>query len=170
MTTGFYLLDNGFVCNRVTEQKNLSPVTMEEGTTVLSFEITCREKDDLWKKSDRELCDLVLADCRKVPKLANNISRVTDFIVKRAPNVYECYYKQFDLHAEVAISFVQDINNAVTIGRRGLFLQGDMHQSVEMGLVMGDLIASNGATKTKLKFREETNRYSQQYVGYLDNN
>lgn len=163
----FYLLDKGFAFNRVTEQKNLSELTMEPGKTVLSFELTCRMGDDYWNMSDQQLYDLALADCRRVPQLAKNLDNASDFLVRRAPAVYEIYFKHFDSHAEVVLGYVQELKNAVTIGRRGLFLQGDMHQSVEMGLEMGKRLegseAGNDATLTKVK-----SDFVKEYVRYLD--
>jgi protoporphyrinogen oxidase len=165
--TWFYLLDNEFQFNRVTEQKNLSPFTMEPGKTVLSFELTCRMGDELWGKSDQELYEMALADCRRVPQLAELLPKVTDYLVRRAPSVYEIYFRHFDQHAEVVLGYVQEIENAVTLGRRGLFLQGDMHQSVEMGLEMGKRLAlhraGGGGSLRQLKAD-----YFKQYVRYLD--
>ncbi|HET7731205.1 MAG TPA: FAD-dependent oxidoreductase [Usitatibacter sp.] len=163
----FYLLDNGFLFNRVTEQKNLSPFTMEPGKTVLSFELTCRIGDEYWNMDDRQLYELALADCRRVPQLARNIDKASDYLVRRAPSVYEIYVKHFDQHAEVALGYIQELRNVVTIGRRGLFLQGDMHQSVEMGLEMGKrLLASDAEPDARLaKVKAD---YIREYVRYLD--
>jgi len=165
--TWFYLLDNEFVFNRVTEQKNLSPFTMEEGKTVLSFELTCRLGDDYWRMTDDELYELALADCRRIPSLAKHLDRVTDHTVRRAPAVYEIYFRHFDHHAEVALGYVQELQNAVTIGRRGLFLQGDMHQSVEMGLAMGKRLAEHDR-EPKAPLSALKSEYIRHYVRYLD--
>ena len=54
--------------------------------------------------------------------------------------MYELYVKNFDSHAELVLGYVQDIENTISIGRRGMFLQGDMHQSVEMGLALGEQV------------------------------
>lgn len=163
----FYLLDNEFVFNRVTEQKNLSPFTMEEGKTVLSFELTCRMADENWRRSDQELYELALADCRRVPQLAKLIPRISDFLVRRAPAVYEIYFKHFDNHAEIVLGYIQELENAVTLGRRGLFLQGDMHQSVEMGLEMGRRLAGSvrGPGQSLQALKAD---YLRKYVRYLD--
>jgi protoporphyrinogen oxidase len=163
----FYLLDNGFAFNRVTEQKNLSEFTMEPGKTVLSFELTCRMGDEFWTMDDAKLFELALEDCRRVPHLAKLLDKVTDHLVRRAPSVYEIYFKHFDAHAEVVLGYIQDLENVVTIGRRGLFLQGDMHQSVEMGLEMGSRLAASlgGGPASLGKVKAE---YLREYVRYLD--
>jgi len=163
----FYLLDKEFVFNRVTEQKNLSEETMEPGKTVLSFELTCRIGDDYWNMSDEQLFELALGDCRRVPTLARLIPQVTDHLVRRAPSVYEIYIKHFDNHAEVVLGYVQELENAVTIGRRGLFLQGDMHQSVEMGLEMGKRIVAD-ARSEKPSLSNLKAEYVREYVRYLE--
>ena len=110
---------------------------------------------------------MALADCRRLPYLAKHLDKATDFLVRRAPAVYEIYIKHFDAHAEIVLGYVQELENAVTIGRRGLFLQGDMHQSVEMGLAMGGRIAErergSGASLDEIKAE-----YIKEYVRYLE--
>ena len=159
----FYLLDPEFKCNRVTEQKNLSADTMESGKTVLSFELTCRVGDEYWNMSDQELYDLAMTDCRRIDFIRDKMQYIRDFQVKRVPNVYEIYQRNFDHHAEIALGFVREFNNLCTIGRRGLFLQGDQHQAVEMGLRMGDLISKGDLC------RDDLDAFLRQYVRYLDN-
>lgn len=162
----FYLLDNEFRFNRVTEQKNLSDETMEPGKTVLSFELTCRIGDENWNRSDEEIFQMALEDCRRIPHLAPLLDKVTDHLVRRAPAVYEIYIRHFDAHAELVLGYVQELDNVVTLGRRGLFLQGDMHQSVGMGLDMGKRLAERppgAAALGKLKAD-----YVKQYVRYLE--
>lgn len=163
----FYLLDKEFVFNRVTEQKNLSEETMEPGKTVLSFELTCRIGDEYWNMTDEQLFQLALEDCKRVPMLAKLIPSISDHLVRRAPHVYEIYIKHFDNHAEVVLGYVQELENAVTIGRRGLFLQGDMHQSVEMGLEMGKLIVADARSQQPALSRVKAD-YIKQYVRYLE--
>jgi protoporphyrinogen oxidase len=165
--TWFYLLDNDFVFNRVTEQKNLSPFTMEEGKTVLSFELTCRQGDEYWNMPDKDLYELALADCRRIPSLAKHLASASDYLVRRAPSVYEIYIRHFDAHAELVLGYVQELDNAVSIGRRGLFLQGDMHQSVEMGLEMGKRLAAADMASPAAVGKVKAD-FVRQYVRYLE--
>jgi len=145
----FYLLDKHFKFNRVTEQKNLSPFTIENGKTVLSFEMTCREGDEIWQLSDEELFELVKDDCKKIHFI--NLDRISDFLVKRIPDAYEIYYKNFDYYAELIFSYLSEFKNIVSIGRRGLFLQGDMHKSIEIGLQMGEILANKNPDKRDIQ-------------------
>jgi protoporphyrinogen oxidase len=158
----FYLLDPEFRFNRVTEQKNLSTATMEAGKTVLSFELTCRAGDKFWNMANEQLFELAKEDCRRIHFIADKMTLITDFQVKRVPHVYEIYFKHFDQHAEIALGFLREFENVCSIGRRGLFLQGDQHQSVEMGLRMGNIVSNPGV------HREELDDYLHEYVRYID--
>jgi protoporphyrinogen oxidase len=127
-----------------------------------------RVGDEHWQMTDEQLYELALADCRRVPQLAKLIPSITDHMVRRAPAVYEIYFRGFDEHAEVVLGYIQELENAVTLGRRGLFLEGDMHQSVEMGLAMGKRVAENDASADPSLARLKAD-YIRKYVRYLDN-
>ena len=143
---------------------------MKKGKTVLSFELTCRTTDKLWKKTDRELYEIVLEDCKQVPLLNKNIKHITNYTVRRAPDVYECYYKNFNTYAETVLDYIkEEIQNTVTIGRRGMFLQGDMHQSVEMGINMGTKLITEISGKKKTDLKKLKTDYTNEYAKYLDN-
>jgi|JI10StandDraft_1071094.scaffolds.fasta_scaffold75566_2 protoporphyrinogen oxidase len=159
----FYLLESHFMANRVTEQKNLSKETIEAGKTVLSFEVTCHYGDSVWKMTDEELIDRIKEDCKGIHFIKDHIAKVSDCQVKRVPNVYEIYYKNFDFHAEIVFSYLNSFSNCLSIGRRGLFLQGDMHQAVEMGLNAGSFLA-----KEKIS-QEEVISFYKKYIGYIEN-
>jgi len=156
----FYLLEKKFKFNRVTEQKNLSQHTAEPGKTVLMFELTCRLADEYWRMSDEEIFQLVRKDCDGINFIQPD--RISDYLVKRVPNVYEIYFKHFDQHAEMALAYLNEFQNVVSIGRRGLFLQGDMHQAVEMGLGMGAILSRDTAEGLAVQC------FYQKYVKYLD--
>jgi hypothetical protein len=109
---------------------------------------------------------MALEDCKRIPHLAPILDKVSDHLVRRAPAVYEIYIKHFDQHAELVLGYVQDLDNVVTIGRRGLFLQGDMHQSVGMGLEMGRRLAERAPGTAALgKVKAD---YVKEYVRYLE--
>src|SRR2546426_11057620 len=108
---------------------------MESGKTVLSLELTCRLGDELWRMSDEEGFELAKRDCRRIHFIP--VDRITGFVVKRVPSVYEIYYKHFDQHVDVVLGHLRELDNVVSIGRRGLLLPGDMNQAEEMGLLMG---------------------------------
>jgi protoporphyrinogen oxidase len=157
-----YLLENKFVFNRITEQRNLSHDTIVPGKTVLSLEITCREGDEFWQMSDEDLFTLAKDDCRNIGFIRAHLHALSGYHVKRITNVYEIYYKYFDQSAEPALAYLKEIRNVCTTGRRGLFLQGDMHQSIEMGLDMGNILVQDTPVLQQL------DEFYGKYLKYLD--
>ncbi len=156
----FYLLDKKFKFNRVTEQKNISAATINNSKAVLSFELSCQEGDDIWKLSDEELFDLAKDECKNIHFIP--MDQIRDFTVRRISVAYEVYYKHFDQYAELLFSYLKEFGNIVSIGRRGLFLQGDMHQSMEMGLEMGEILNKGTLDNMAIK------KFQKKYVKYLD--
>ena len=55
----------------------------------------------------------------------------------------------------------EEVKNSISIGRRGLFLQGDMHQAIEMGIKAGKLITSDFSAIS-------INNYYKDYIKYID--
>ena len=135
----FYLLDEHFVSNRVSEQRNISPSMIGSGKNVLTFEITCRENDALWEMEDTKLVELVKEDMAKIAFMKE--IDILDSTVVRIRNAYEVYALDFDRHLDVVMDHIRGIQNLISTGRKGLFLQNDIHDSVRMGLDSAKLIA-----------------------------
>jgi len=156
----FYLLDKSFRFNRVAEQKNLCKDSFKTNKTVLSMELSCRYGDKLWNMNDEELINMAKDDITKVPIIDGGM--ISAALVKRFPNAYELYYKNFDKHADISLAYVNSIKGLSSVGRRGLFLQGDQHQSVEMGLEIGNILLQKDIADTSV------NDYYKKYVRYVD--
>ncbi len=128
-----YLVDENFTFNRFTEQKNLSPYMMPPNKTVISFEIGGDKGDSIWNTSDKKLFEMVMKDVNKLDLFKE--SEVLDYFVKRVPNAYPLYNLKYDDHIKTMIEELSKINNLISTGRNGLFLNIDMHDSIEMGLL-----------------------------------
>ena len=76
--------------------------------------------------------------------------------------MYEIYYKHLDEHAEMVLAYLNEFENVISFGRRGLFLQRDMHQAVEMGLAMGSILSQESVDAAAI------DRFYRRYVRYLD--
>lgn len=135
----FYLLDGHFFSNRVSEQRNISPSTIPAGRNILAFEITCRENDHIWNMEDHELLDLVKEDMAKIAFMKG--INTLDSRVVRLKDAYEVYDLDFNKHLDVLTDYMRGLPNCIITGRKGLFLQNDIHDSVMMGMDAADLIA-----------------------------
>lgn len=159
--TWFYLLDKGIQVNRITEQKNLSESTIAGDYTILSYEYTHREGDEYSQYSDEEIYKIALKDNEMISILADKKELITDYTVKRFENAYEIYDLDFEKNVDVLLSYIHtELNDTVTVGRRGMFLQTDMFTSVELGLEMAKLL-NNEPSDTEIM------QFYQKYMKFL---
>jgi protoporphyrinogen oxidase len=137
-----YLVDQSFKFNRLTEQKNMSPATAPAGRSVVACERGCYYNDALWRTSDEELFRGAKEELARVPGV--DVSRISGYQITRLKDAYPVYDLDFDKNLRVVLDALGGIPNLYSIGRQGLFLQNDMHDSMEMGR-MGAEYAAHAA-------------------------
>jgi len=129
------------VFNRISEQKHLSPYTVCNGKNVLTLEMTCNYKDEFWNMREEELLKLAKEDMNRIRFMID--INVLDYKVVRIKDAYEVYDLNFDEHLSIGIDYISNFRNLISTGRKGLFLQSDMHDSMGMGFLVGDFINNN---------------------------
>jgi len=127
-----YLLDPSYHFNRFCEQKNLLAERVPPLETMLTFEICCAPDDEFWNLPDEELVELALADIANIERIDG--SRVADSLVRRVRDAYPIYDLEFEDNIAVLFDGLAEISNLYTTGRQGLFLNTDMHDTMELGI------------------------------------
>ena len=141
-----YLLDEVFRCNRFTEQKNMGGKMIPPGKTVLCFELGASPGDAFWEASDKALFQVALDDIRNIGFMAP--SRIERFHVARLEDAYPMYSLDFDERLNSVIQTLARTENIFTIGRQGLFLNNDVHDSMQMGKLAADIsVAGRGTSE-----------------------
>lgn len=135
-----YLLDPRFRFNRFSEQKNIGSQCAPAGQSVLSFELTCNMDDGVWLASDDVLKERTMEEARKFPGLP--LDRVTGCHVQRMKRAYPMYDIDFDRRLGVIFDGLGALANLWSTGRHGLFLNCDMHDTIEMGLAAAENLLS----------------------------
>lgn len=138
-----YLLDDHFRCNRISEQKNVSPALIPRGQTVLCIEISCFKGDEIWNASDEEVFRIAFTDLAKTGYGVKE-SEVAAYFVERIPTAYPVYELHFEDHLLPVLEGVHHLTNLLTLGRHGLFLNNSMDDNVLLGMRVGDYIAREG--------------------------
>ncbi len=133
-----YLLDPFFRFNRFCEQKNLLTVKKPRLQTMLTFEVCCDYGDELWGMGNDKLKELALRDISRIDIIDG--SRATDCIVKRVKEAYPIYDLDFETRLRKVFNPLSEIGNLYSTGRQGLFLNTDMHDSMEMGLLAAEKV------------------------------
>lgn len=131
-----YLLDPRFRYNRISEQKNLGRLCSPSDKSVLAFELTCDMEDGVWFASDEVLKQRTLAEAAKFPGLP--LDRCVGCHVQRMKRAYPMYDLDFDRRLKLIFDGLGGIENLWSTGRHGLFLNTDMHDTLEMGLAAAE--------------------------------
>jgi protoporphyrinogen oxidase len=138
-----YLLDKDFRINRVSEQKNVSPYMVPKGRTVLCIEVSCWKDEPIWSAPDAELFELALRDLQKTG-FGVDRSEVVEYHVFGIETAYPVYELNFEEHLVAVLQGVHSLENVLTIGRHGLFLNNSMDDNVLLGTKVADRIVGDG--------------------------
>jgi len=142
-----YLLDDHFRCNRICDQKNVSPDLIPEDKTVLSFEISCFYQDEIWNASEKELLDIVMRDVSRMNLFGRE--EVEEVFVKRLRTAYPLYELAFERNLDPVLAALHRYENFITIGRHGLFLNNSMDDNVELAMWVVDFLEKVGWNSEK---------------------
>ena len=137
-----YLLDEHFRCNRICDQKNVSPDLIPEGKTVLSFEMSCFLGDDIWNASEEQLLDIVMQDVAHIGLFKRE--EVEEVFAKRLATAYPIYEIQFEKNLDPVLEALHQFENFITIGRHGLFLNNSMDDNVGLGIWAAEFLEKEG--------------------------
>jgi protoporphyrinogen oxidase len=138
-----YLLDKEFRINRLSEQKNVSPDMVPAGKTVLCIEISCFEDEKIWSAPDVDLFEIAFRDLQKTG-FAVARSEVSEYHVLGIEMAYPVYELNFEDHLIPVLEGVHKLDNLLTLGRHGLFLNNSMDDNVLLGTRVADAIATRG--------------------------
>ena len=139
-----YLLDGHFRVNRVSEQKNVSPHMVPEDRTVLCIELSLWKDEPLWQASDEEIYQVALRDLMEMGYGVTE-QEVERYFVTDIPTAYPVYELNFENHLIPVLEGVHELQNLLTLGRHGLFLNNSMDDNVLLGMkVAQHLDAHNG--------------------------
>lgn len=127
-----YLLDPGFHSNRVGEQKNLDPSMIPLQQTVLCFEFCVNERSPDWDLPDYHFFSLAREDLRRLGVAEDD--EISGYFVRRLPEAYPIYDLHFHEHLTPALEALTSLDNLVPLGRQGLFIHNDIHDSMMMAI------------------------------------
>ena len=137
-----YLLDEQFRVNRVSEQKNVSPDMVPDDRTVLCIELSLWKDEPLWNASDEEIYRIALGDLMKMGYGVTE-DEVEHYHVTDIPTAYPVYELNFEDHLIPVLDGVHAMQNLLTLGRHGLFLNNSMDDNVLLGMKVADHIETH---------------------------
>jgi protoporphyrinogen oxidase len=138
-----YLSDKRFRCNRISEQKNVSPSMIPADQTVLCIEFSCWRDDPEWSAPDEALFEIAMHDLQ-LTGLGVTRAEVASYFVHDLETAYPVYELEFEQHLRAVLEGVHSLDNLLTLGRHGLFLNNSMDDNVLLGMKVADQIAERG--------------------------
>lgn len=148
-THWIYLLDRYFKFNRLSEQKNLNKESSPSGKTVISLDIACDYGDEIWDMSEINFFQLALND---LIHFGIEESHIKDYFSLKLQDVYPVYDLDFDTRFYNILDILQQYSNLYSVGRQGLFLNNDIHDSLQMGKFCGEFIAGGKNSRDWYEF------------------
>jgi len=118
---------------RFVETDNFSSKMSPPGKTSFVFEVSCDEGDEIWRKSDQELIDLVtksfLSEFGVVKK-----KEIIKGVVVRYSKAYPIYSLDYQKPLKKIKKFVYQFSNLQIVGRYGMFRYNNMDHTILTGI------------------------------------
>lgn len=152
-----YLLDPHFNFNRLSEQKNLNKESSPPGKTVISLDIACNYNDEIWNMSNEEFFKLALSD---LIRLGIDEHQISEYFSLKLQDVYPVYDIDFHTRLQGILDIIKQYPNLYSTGRQGLFLNNDIHDSMEMGKLSSEFIMNEKSSQDWYEFIREYIRRS----------
>ncbi|HET6267583.1 MAG TPA: FAD-dependent oxidoreductase, partial [Acidobacteriota bacterium] len=132
--TWLYIHDLEIPFARLHEPRNWSPDMAPPGKTSIVAELFCSIGDEIWRKSDEELCNLVIHHLAESLKFIRKGEVLASFAF-RAPGAYPIYDLSYRTNLQLIKEHIATIRNLQIIGRGGTFRYNNSDHSIEMGLM-----------------------------------
>ncbi|MHC4513510.1 MAG: FAD-dependent oxidoreductase [Planctomycetota bacterium] len=160
--TWLYLHDEDLLFARIHEPKNWSSdmVPGPEYSSIVA-ECFCTKDDAIWRRSDKEIADRVIAD------LADKLGFITrdeviDSCVIRSRFAYPVYDLGYREKLDKVYAFVRQHPGLHIVGRGGTFRYNNADHSIEMGRLLGKKLLGEAtdhiSVNTEKEYHEEIRR------------
>jgi protoporphyrinogen oxidase len=125
----------------VSEPKNYGLASLP-GRTVLCAELPCDKQDQIWSMPDSDLGEIFLRAMAAVG--LDTPSPVLDIVVRRLPQAYPIYTRDFFEHFHAIDSYLEGLEGVLTFGRQGLFAHDNTHHALRMGYAAAECYQVGG--------------------------
>jgi len=123
-----YIQEPDVKVGRLQVFNNWSPYLVADPEKVwMGAEYYCREGDELWCKSDREITQLAVDELVKIQVIEK--ADVLDSTVARMPKTYPAYFGTYSRFSELR-DFLDKYDNLFLIGRNGMHKYNNMDHSM----------------------------------------
>ena len=141
-----YVQDDSVKLGRIQVFNNWSPYMVKNSNKVwLGLEFFCKENDNFWNKTDKELAEQGISELKKIGMLDDECV-VSDYHCERVKKAYPAY---FDTYKDIdkIIEFLDKYENLYCIGRNGQHRYNNMDHSMMTAFEAVNNIMTGKTTK-----------------------
>ena len=143
-----YIQEPDVLAGRLQIFNNWSPFMVADQQKVwLGVEYFCYETDPIWRKSDREMASLAIAELDKIGIIDKG--EVLDWTVFRMPKTYPAYFGSYARFSELR-AYLDQIKNLFLVGRNGMHKYNNQDHSMLTAMIAVDNIIAESTDKSNL--------------------
>ncbi|NUN11898.1 FAD-dependent oxidoreductase [Candidatus Micrarchaeota archaeon] len=151
-----------FPFHRLSEQKAFSEHTVPKDKTVLCVEMIREPTDEIFNKTDKEILDYVMPALEKTGFLKKE--DVAEFFTKKMHGIYPVYDLTYKENLTKVLAYLDEFNNFMTLGRRGLFNYNNQDHCIDMALHAEKFIDKWFAGSSSLEEWRSNRKKFEEYV------
>jgi protoporphyrinogen oxidase len=156
--TWIYVHDPAVRFARLHEPRNWSADLAPEGKSSLVLEVFSEPGDDIWQRSDADVCELVANDLTQVLHFIEP-AEIMDAFALRSRDAYPRYGLEYRAAVETLKAQLKSFSNLQIVGRGGTFRYNNTDHAIETGLLaarkaLGELVDLEGVNG-EAKYLEE---------------
>jgi protoporphyrinogen oxidase len=136
--TWIYCHDQGLGFARLHEPRNWSPDMAPPGKSSVVLEYFCTKGDEVWSKSEREMVEWGTRDVCRLGFVTP--AQVIGGFTERAGNAYPVYSIGYLDKLRLMRGHIEGLDRVAIVGRGGTFRYNNADHSIEMGLLVGQVI------------------------------
>lgn len=141
----FYFPETNTIIGRVSEVGKYSPyINSDHGKSVLTIEMPCTYKDEIWEMDDSSLAKLCVDELKRFNILRQEMTEEPEYFSKKVKDLYPVYELGWKEKYNKIYNTIDSIENLYMIGRSALFLHCNIDHCMVMGLKLAKHL-SNGA-------------------------
>lgn len=143
-----YVQESDVKLGRIQIFNNWSPYLVRDPDTVwIGLEYFCNRGDALWRRTDREMADLAVAELVKIGMIERE--HVLDHITIRMPDTYPGYFGTYDEFDKIR-NFTDGFENLFLIGRNGMHRYNNQDHSMLTAMQAVENIVRDVKTKDNI--------------------
>lgn len=146
-----------FIFSRIYEQKMFSPDMCPTNKTVICCDASASSHSPLWKMDDEGLINAAITSLSHAGIIDENT--VTETFVKRIKHIYPIYKTGFETHLDPVLSFLENTDVIIPMGRLGLFNYNNIDHCIDMGIKTAEHIIEGKDTAHWHALRESCKKY-----------